>query len=244
MIILYNIKEEKTRLRRLIWDLMERRNISRFPRPVYGRIPNFVGAEEAAKRALSLSEWRRALVVKVNPDSPQRPLRELALQEGKKVIMATPRLRRGFIMIDPAFIPNSMIKFASTIKGAFRLGRLLRLREIPHIDLIITGCVAVDRRGNRLGKGGGYAEIEYAILRELGVIDESTPVITTVHDIQIVDHVPREEHDLTVDIILTPTKTLRIDPRPPKPKGIYWNLLGEKKDLPVIKELQQLLSRK
>ncbi len=239
-----NIKEEKTRLRRLIWDLMEKRNIARFPRPIYGRIPNFIGAEEAAKRALSLNEWRRALVVKVNPDSPQRPLRELALEEGKKVIMATPRLRHGFIMIDPAIIPKSMIRFASTIKGAFRLGRLLRLTEIPPIDLMITGCVVVDRRGNRLGKGGGYAEIEYAILRELGVIDESTPVITTVHDIQVVGRVPREKHDLTVDIILTPTRTLRIKPRPPKPKGIYWSLLGDKKDLPVIKELRQLLSQK
>ncbi len=238
-----NIKEEKTRLRRLIWDLMERSNISRFPRPVYGRIPNFVGAEEAAKKALSLNEWRRALVVKVNPDSPQRPLRELALQEGKKVIMATPRLRQGFIMIDPAIIPKSMVRFASTIKGAFKLGRLLRLTEIPPIDMIITGCVAVDRRGNRLGKGGGYAEIEYAILRELDVIDENIPVITTVHDIQIVDHIPREDHDLTVDVILTPTKTLKIEPRPPKPKGIYWNLLADKKDLPLIKELRQLLSR-
>ncbi len=239
-----NIREEKTRLRRLIWDLMERRNISRFPRPVHGRIPNFVGAEEAAKRALSLNEWRRALVVKVNPDSPQRPLRELALQEGKKVIMATPRLSQGFIMIDPAIIPKSMLRFASTIKGAFRLGRLLRLTEIPPIDLVITGCVAVDRRGNRLGKGGGYAEIEYAILRELGVTDESTPVITTVHDIQVVGRVPREEHDLTVDVILTPTRTLRVEPRPPKPKGIYWSLLGDKKALPVIKELRQLLSQK
>ncbi len=239
-----NIREEKTRLRRLIWDLMERRNISRFPRPVHGRIPNFVGAEEAAKRALSLNEWRRALVVKVNPDSPQRPLRELALQEGKKVIMATPRLSQGFIMIDPAIIPKSMLRFASTIKGAFRLGRLLRLTEIPPIDLVITGCVAVDRRGNRLGKGGGYAEIEYAILRELGVTDESTPVITTVHDIQVVGRVPREEHDLTVDVILTPTRTLRVEPRSPKPKGIYWSLLGDKKAPPVIKELRQLLSQK
>lgn len=238
-----DIKEEKQRLRQQIWELMEKLNIARFPRPVYGRIPNFVGAEKAAARALFLREWRRACVIKANPDSPQRPLREQALREGKTVVMATPRLRQGFLLLDPKTIPSDKIRFASTIKGAFRYGRLVRLTEIPKIDLVVTGCVAVDHRGNRLGKGGGYAEIEYAILREIGALDEKTPVLTTIHDIQLVDYVPREKHDLTVDIIITPTKTIYVEPRPPKPTGIYWDLLGDKKGLPIIKELRSLLSR-
>lgn len=237
-----DIKEEKQRLRQQIWELMEKLNIARFPRPVYGRIPNFVGAEKAAARALFLREWRRACVIKANPDSPQRPLREQALREGKTVIMATPRLRQGFLLLDPKTIPSDKIRFASTIKGAFRYGRLVRLAEIPKIDLVVTGCVAVDHRGNRLGKGGGYAEIEYAILREIDALDEKTPVLTTIHDIQLVDYVPREKYDLTVDIIITPTKTIYVEPRPPKPAGIYWDLLGDKKELPIIKELRALLS--
>jgi len=239
---LLDIKEEKQRLRQHIWELMEKLNIARFPRPVYGRIPNFAGAEKAAEKVLFLREWKQAHVIKANPDSPQRPIREYALREGKIVIMATPRLRQGFLLLDPKNIPSNKLRFTSTIKGAFRHGRPVRLTEIPRVDLVVTGCVAVDRRGNRLGKGGGYAEIEYAILREIGALDEKTPVLTTIHDVQLVDHVPREKHDLTVDIIITPTKTIRVEPRPPKPTGIYWDLLGDKKELPIIKELQTLLS--
>ena len=64
--------------------------------------------------------------------------------------------------------------------------------------------------GYRLGKGGGYADLEYAMMRSLGFIDESTPVITTVHDCQIVD-IPdelMEDHDFDVSQAKTLLKHL------------------------------------
>ncbi len=235
-----NVKRIKEEIRMRIWRIMEEKNIARFPRPVYGRIPNFVGAEQAVSRIVSLNIWRRAEVVKANPDSPQKPLRYHALLNGKTLVMATPRLREGFLILDPKRIPPSKYGFASTIKGAFIYGYRAGLRELPRIDLIVTGCVAVDRHGNRLGKGGGYAELEYAILRELGLVDDSVYVVTTIHDVQIVDHVPREPHDLTVDIIATPRRLYIVKPRPPKPRGIIWEILGEKARLGVIRELRKL----
>lgn len=235
-----SIKEIKKSIRERIWRLMEERNIARFPRPVYGRIPNFVGAEKAAERIFRTSIWRKARVIKANPDSPQQPLRARALLEGKTLIMASPRLKKGFILLDPNEIPFSKRIYASTIKGAFMYGKIIPLDKIPEIDLVVTGCVAVDLKGGRLGKGGGYAELEYAILREIGVVNDNTPVVTTVHDVQIVDHIPMEEHDLTVDIIATPTRIYHITPRPRKPKGIIWDLLGEKAELEVIKELRRM----
>jgi 5-formyltetrahydrofolate cyclo-ligase len=42
----------KRELRERVWRLLEERGVARFPRPVYGRIPNFVGAETAARRIL------------------------------------------------------------------------------------------------------------------------------------------------------------------------------------------------
>lgn len=239
-----NIKELKKEIREHIWSIMEMKNIARFPRPVYGRIPNFVGAEQAALKIKSLDIWEKAEVIKANPDSPQKPLRYYALMDGKKLIMATPRLREGFLLLDPSKIPSTKYSYASTIRGAFIYGRKISLREIPMVDLIVTGCVAVDRRGGRLGKGGGYAELEYAILREIGSIDEQVYVATTVHDIQIVDHVPLEPHDLTVDIIATPTRIYIVEPRPPKPKGIIWELLGEKRKLSVFRELEDIVKKK
>ena len=242
-----NKREEKARIRERIWRLLEERGVAAFPRPVYGRIPNFVGAERAAERLFETPEWRRARVVKVNPDAPQRPVRLRALQEGKLLIMATPRMREGFLLLDPRLIPPRFYREASTIRGAFRWGRRLSLDELSklRIDLIVTGSVAVDRSGGRLGKGEGYAELEYAVLRELGAVDESTPVATTVHDLQLVDRVPRDEYDLTVDIIATPSRLYRIEPRPPKPRGIIWEKLPEEKlrEIPLLRELQRLLRR-
>ncbi len=239
-----DIKKIKQEIRERIWRLLEEKNVALFPRPVYGRIPNFVGAEKAAEKIARMSIWRRASVIKANPDSPQKPLRARALLEGKKVVMASPRLKKGFILLDPRQIPPSKLVYASTIKGAFVYGKILSLKEIPMIDLVVTGCVAVDKKGARLGKGGGYAELEYAILRELGVIDDNTLVVTTIHDLQLVDNIPREPHDLTVDVVATPTKIIKFEPRPPKPKGIIWEILGEKRELPPLKELRSIIQQK
>ena len=240
-----SVKDVKKRVRETIWRIMEEKGIARFPRPVYGRIPNFVGAEEAALRLSRTGFWRRACVVKVNPDSPQQPVRYRALLEGKVVVMATPRLRSGFLLLDPRVIPRDRLRYASTIRGAFNYGRLVSLQEIPRIDLVVTGCVAVDKWGGRVGKGGGYAELEYAILRMIGVIDDSVYVVTTIHDLQFIDEkIPLEKHDLAIDVIFTPTRTVYVEPRPSKPDRVYWDLLGDKRDLDVIRELYALVKRK
>ncbi|MEM2797858.1 MAG: 5-formyltetrahydrofolate cyclo-ligase, partial [Ignisphaera sp.] len=118
------------------------------------------------------------------------------------------------------------------------------LLSLPKIDLVVVGSVAVNTSGARLGKGEGYAEIEYAILRSLCKIDEDTYVVTTVHDEQIVDdYIPIEEHDIGVDIIVTPTKITSITPRPRKPRGIIWDILPDKKfiEIPILKELKIIL---
>ncbi len=234
---------EKKSIRETIWRLLEEKNVARFPRPVRGRIPNFIGAEEAAIRASMLEEWRRARIVKINPDSPQKPLRLLALRQGKTLIMPSPRLRSGFILIDPSKIPSYLYEKAATIRGAFQLGRVIALDELQgiKIDLIVTGSVAVDKRGHRIGKGEGYAEIEYGIMRELGVVDDTTPIITTVHDLQVVDYIPREVYDIVVDYIVTPKRVLRVENREEKPKGIYWDLLPCKKldEIPLLRELSK-----
>ena len=132
-------KDVKQSIRRRIWTLMEERNIAAFPRPVYGRIPNFKGAVRACERLATLDIFKRANVVKVNPDSPQRHIRYLALSMGKIVIMPTPRLRQGFLLLDPAEIPRREYKRASTIAGAFRWGDLVKPWDLPKVDLVIIG---------------------------------------------------------------------------------------------------------
>ena len=229
----------KDRIRIEVYKRLEEAGVARPPMPIRGRIPNFAGAEKAAERLLELDGFLDSKVVKVNPDSPQRPVRYLALRMGKKVVMPTPRIKKGFLLLDPNSIRN--LSFASTIKGAFRSGRIVEVEELPHIDFIVEGSVAVSPDGMRLGKGEGYAELEYAILLEAGKIEYDVEIASTVHELQIVDSLPREDYDVSIDYIVTPMRIIRCGSFF-RPKGILWDRLDEEKimEIPILRRLWEL----
>ena len=78
--------------------------------------------------------------------------------------------------------------------------------------MVVEGSVAVDMSGGRLGKGGGYGDMEISHLVEVSSININTPVVSTVHDIQIIDDVPNESHDQKINMIVTPQNVFRINP--------------------------------
>jgi 5-formyltetrahydrofolate cyclo-ligase len=229
----------KDALRHRVWTQLERQGIARFPRPVYGRIPNFEGAEDAARRLAGEPEFQSARVLKVNPDAPQRPVRYQALLDGRRVVMPTPRLRGGFVLLDPSRIPAGLRRTAASLRGAFQHGRPLALGDLPPPDLIVVGSVAVAPTGARVGKGEGYSELEFAVLAELGLVRPHTPIATTVHDVQVVDPFEVEPFDVPVDLIATPTRVLRTRTHLPRPPGILWELVTEEMldEMPVLREL-------
>jgi 5-formyltetrahydrofolate cyclo-ligase len=199
-----NISSKKQLLREKIWSEMECLRIAAFPLPCRGRIPNFVGAEAAAERLRQLKEWKKAKVIFVNPDSPQRKVRDNALKDEKTLIVASPRLRKGFMLIDPAKVRGKE-RLASTIKGAFKFG--LEVQDFPKPDLVVEGSVAVDMYGHRLGKGHGYSDFEIQMLKRMF---GKVLVVTTVHDIQVVEEAPFEEKDEKVSIIITPARVIHV----------------------------------
>ena len=210
-----------------MWTRLRERRAARFPFPITDRIPNFVGAERAAARAAELPEWQRAKRIKCNPDAPQLPLRLRALRDGKIVFMAVPRLtqERCFLRLDPAKLAGRLAE-AATIGGASRLGEPVLPKELGRIDLVVAGSVAVNRSGARVGKGGGYSDLEFALARQLRSVSESTPVLTTVHDLQVIDGaIPMSAHDVPLDLIVTPERVIRTRRRRPKPRSIHWNAL-------------------
>jgi 5-formyltetrahydrofolate cyclo-ligase len=218
---------DKHSLRRSVWRLLARRRVGRFPFPLEDRIPNFVGATEAAERLSTLPEWRAARCLKCNPDAPQRAVRLRALREGKDVYVAVPRLTeaRCFLRLDPRRLGDRLAE-AATIGGAAALGVPVEPADLPHIDLVVAGSVAVNRRGARVGKGGGYSDLEFALARELGAVDERTCLVTTVHDLQVVAAaIPMTSHDVPVDVIVTPTRVLRCA-RARRPRRIEWAALS------------------
>src|SRR5262249_58380152 len=131
--------------------------VARFPGAA-GRIPNFTGAEAAAQRLRELPEWRTARTLKVNPDLPQLPVRQRALEDGKTVYMAVPRLAEAepFFALDPDHLSEPPRKAAS-IRGADRSARRVTLAELSPVDLVVMGCVAAGEVGARPGGGGGFA---------------------------------------------------------------------------------------
>jgi len=221
------------------WRALKEAGAARFP-GVRGRIPNFIGAEAAADRLAETEVFERARVLKSNPDSPQRPVRHRALKAGKTVIMAVPRLteRACFIRLDPGRLDDPWK--ASSIKGASRMGERIREDAVGRIDLSVTGGVGAGEDGARLGKGGGYSDLEYAILRELSLVDADTPIVSTVHPTQVLPAgaIPVEPHDISLDLVCTPQSTLRFERTLPRPAGVDWDALDDEKiaAIPVLAE--------
>jgi 5-formyltetrahydrofolate cyclo-ligase len=222
---------QKRALREATWDRMVAAGVGRFPAP-HNRIPNFVGAEAAAERLRSHDAWRYARTVKSNPDSPQWPVRQRALEDGKVVYMAVPRLAEDdpFFLLDPDDLADTPRK-ASSIKGASRSARTVSVEELGAVDLVVTGCVAVDRTGARLGKGGGFSDLEYALAWEAGLIGPETVVVTTVHDVQVLPggDIPVTDHDFRLDLIVTPDEVIECASGPRAPAEIRWADLTEDK---------------
>jgi len=224
-------------IRKEIWALLQKHKVARFP-GAEGRIPNFIGAEACAKQLAETTYWKTAKVLKINPDSPQRAIRHRALAEGKIIYMAVPRLRsdKPFIELDPKKLKCSPY-VASSIKGAGQHGQPIGIAKLRTVDLVVCGSVAVNRRGARVGKGGGYSDLEFALLTEQKKIAANTPIVTSIHPLQMIDgEIPMTEHDIPLSAIVTPDEVIEIKSKFPRPKGIYWNMLPQEKiaDIPVL----------
>ncbi len=233
----------KAGLRTEVWAALREAGATRFPGPE-GRIPNFVGAEAAAERLRGTGAWRAAGTVKANPDSPQWPVRQRALEDGKLLFMAVPRLAEPepFFLLDPAQLEQSARK-ASSIKGASASARAVGLDELKPVDLVVAGTVAAGLDGARLGKGGGFSDLEFAVASEAGLIGPDTVVVTTVHEVQVrpAGEIPTADHDVTLDLIVTPDRVIEV-PRRKRRRGggILWDGLTDEKieAIPLLARLR------
>ena len=144
------IERAKQQVRDRIWALLEREAAAKPPGRVVGKIPNFLGAEAAADQLAALPTWEAARVIKANPDKAQRAVRARALTEGKVLYMAVPRLadELPFYLLDPERLSMSPWEAAAK-EGAAKVGQKVGAGELPSVDLVICGSVAVNRQGAR-----------------------------------------------------------------------------------------------
>ena len=97
--------------------------------------------------------------------------------------------------------------------------------------------------GARLGKGGGFADLEFALAREAGLISDDTLVVSTVHELQLraAGEIPWAPHDAPVDLVVTPDRIVdcRAHRRERPSGGIVWESLTDEKiaAIPLLRKL-------
>ena len=75
--------------------------------------------------------------------------------------------------------------------------------ECPNLDLVITPALAVDKKGNRLGYGGGFYD------RFLSKINSKT-LVALPQDL-LFDNVPCEKFDIKIDYIITDVEFVSVN---------------------------------
>lgn len=237
--------QEKDKLRTEIWSLLKHQAAS-IGDP-FGHIPNFVGAQLAAEKLATLPIWQQAKTIKCNPDAAQIPVRMRALQDGKRLYMAVPRLRddRCFVELTAEDLQRQNVSIAESAIAhkALDCGKLVSFAEMEPIDLAIVGCVAVTRNGGRTGKGAGFADLELAMLTEFRLVEIDTPIVTTVHPLQVVEDwcLPMQVHDWALNWIVTADEVIETNTSFPRPTGLDWDSIRPEQleKIPILRKLRE-----
>jgi 5-formyltetrahydrofolate cyclo-ligase len=233
--------QAKQAVRERVWSRLEQTGA--VAPGVHGRIPAFAGADQAAQRLTALPAWQNARVIKAVPDKAQLPVRIRALEAGKLLYMAVPRLAEElpFYLLDPASL-NAPPAEAATSQGAARLARKIGVDQMRPVDLVVCGSVAANHKGVRLGKGAGYSDIEVALLAEAGLLSQQAVIVTTMHELQVLDEeLPEDDHDFRVDLIVTPERIIECGPAK-RPGGLSWDRLAPDKiaAIPVLAQMSRM----
>ncbi|GAA0991312.1 5-formyltetrahydrofolate cyclo-ligase [Nocardiopsis tropica] len=128
--------------------------------------------------------------------------------------LVTALWKRGTYVLLPVFLPGGDLDWAA-FDGPEGLapaghglveptGHRYGPGALARADAVVCPALAVDRNGNRLGRGAGCYD------RALAHKGPHTPAIALVHDDELVDSLPAEPHDRPVDAVLTPGGGLRV----------------------------------
>jgi 5-formyltetrahydrofolate cyclo-ligase len=238
-------------VREKVWAALREvaRPDSRFHWDFSSFIADFAGSERCVDRLRALPAWSRSPLLFITPDNSTELVRRAAMADGKRILMTTYGIQRGFLVLDPLDVPETDHAYAATLDGMDRYARPVDLQDISRDDrigLLVTGGSAVNLSGQRMGKGHGYFDLEWALLSEIGVVDESSEIADVVHDCQLIDiDVASAPHDVPVDWIITPTRAVRV-PMPDRALGrVFWDLLRGTglESVPPVMELAALQGR-
>ncbi|WP_405742628.1 5-formyltetrahydrofolate cyclo-ligase [Streptomyces sp. NBC_01525] len=161
---------------------------------------------ELARRALELAELAGAgtvaAYVSVGREPSTRALLERLRGAGTRVLL-------------PVLLPDNDLDWAvyegaDLVKAGRGLlepaGPRLGPEAVTEADTVLLPGLAVDRRGMRLGRGGGSYDRVLARLERAGA---HPATVVLLHDGEVLDEVPAEAHDRPVDAAVTPSEVWR-----------------------------------
>jgi len=208
-------------------------------------IPDYEGSDIGNQRIREFPFYKNGRLFFITPDNNLTGLRESAILDEKIVVMSTYGIIRGFLKIARNDVPAGQEAFAATLDGMDRYRQPITLEQIASLgqfDMMVTGASVITMDGLRFGKGHGYFDLEWAMMRSIGVADENTPLVAVAHDCQITKiNIKPEPHDTIIDYIVTPTRTIKTASEYPKPTGINWDLLPTdmREQIPPLRSLYQ-----
>ncbi|MDH6265783.1 5-formyltetrahydrofolate cyclo-ligase [Rhizobium sp. SG_E_25_P2] len=232
-------------IRQRIWDRLKdvARPDTRFHLNFAEVIPDYEGSEIATDRITALAAYKQSQFAFITPDNCLVDLRRRMIEEGKPFVMSTYGIYRGFLYMAPGMVPKGAELYAAWLDGMEHFAKPITLEEITKLgrfDFMATGASAVSMDGVRFGKGHGFFDMEWGMFTDLGLADDATPVVATVHDVQVVeDKLHPSETDILVDMIATPSRMIEVERRGRRPRGIKWNLV-EAEQLAVTPPLREL----
>lgn len=235
-------------IRERIWSKLKdvARPDTRFHMNFAEVIPDFEGSDAATDRLEADPDYAGSSFSFITPDNCLADLRGRMIAAGKTFVMSTYGIYRGFILMEPGMVPAGAAQYAGWLDGMEHFGEPISLAEIAErgcFDLMVTGASAVSVNGVRFGKGHGFFDLEWGMFSDLGLVDQTTPVVAVVHDVQMVaDQLQPSETDILVDRIVTPTRTHVVERRARRPHGVKWPLLDPKQisETPPLQELQRI----
>jgi 5-formyltetrahydrofolate cyclo-ligase len=223
--------DKATQVRRLVRSRLAEvaRPDSRFHDDLSQFVPDFDGSGRCVDHVRALPAYRSARHVFVAPDNSLEGLRRQALDDGKTLLVPSFGMRRGVVRLDPRRISATRRELAATLDGMERLGETLTLEGIRRsapVQLFVTGALAVTRPGRHIGGGQAYVDLEWGLLRELGLVDADVPTVVVVHGCQVLESGPAPGPlDCPMDVIATPDGAEPTVGGFPKPTGIDWSRL-------------------
>jgi 5,10-methenyltetrahydrofolate synthetase len=163
-------------------------------------------ARRIIDRVLALESFGRARSVLAyssfgsEPDTA--PLLAAALDSGKRLLL--PRINRAENRLEVHEVPDLATSLRAGVWNILEPDPDLCAVCTPEqIDFILVPGAAFDRRGGRLGYGRGYYD------KLLACCASAATKIAGAFEVQVVDDIPMEAHDIAIDALITETGTWR-----------------------------------